>query len=185
MNGHHNLVYKLCCNLKYPQKHCNCYNDQHYSDYAYKTCITKQISISCSKISTYHCSRTHNHKDKIIKVVIYDHKMITVSSEPLFSIAAILFSTLLFSFLVVDRLDQGSSSEEENYFNCVIIANETDSNNKFHRNFLSHEHDFILVRINNSPNWFFKCLTCDICYCKGCGKVLHSKADSTSHQKCN
>jgi hypothetical protein len=125
----------------------------------------------------------------IVLLFLRDHRMITVSGEHPYSRVVILLSSLLFSFLVVDRLDQGSSisksNEEENYFNCVIIANETESNKKFHRNFLSHEHDFILVRINNSPNWFFKCLTCDIYYCKGCGKVLRSQADSTSHQKCN
>ncbi len=118
--------------------------------------------------------------------------MITVSREHLNSRVAILFSSLLFSFLVVDRVDQGSSiskrNEEENYFNCVncvTVVNETGSNKRFHRSFLPHEHDFILARINNSPNWFVRCLTCDIYYCIGCGKVLCSKADSTLHQKCN
>ena len=70
-------------------------------------------------------------------------------------------------------------------FDTINLRGLTDSNKKFPRFFLPHEHDFIPVRINNSSNWFFKCLTCDICYCKGCGKVLHSKVDSASHQKCN
>ena len=112
-----------------------------------------------------------------------------MSNERICSRIAILLSSILLSFMVIDRLDQGSTTskcdEKENYFNCVIVVNETGRYKEFHRSFVAHEHDFILARINNSTSWFFKCLTCDIYYCKGCGKVLRSKADSTLHQQCN
>jgi hypothetical protein len=112
-----------------------------------------------------------------------------MSSELICSRAAILLSSVLLSFLIVDRLDYPNStitecSDKENYFNCAMPMKVTGSNKKFNKIFSPHEHDFILVRINNSTRLFFKCLTCDIYYCKLCGKVLNSRADSILHQKC-
>lgn len=111
-----------------------------------------------------------------------------MSSERICSKVTIFLFSLLLSYPVVDRLDQISTTSrcngKENYLNCMIMVNATSSNKKFRRSFVPHEHDFKLVRINSSTSSFFKCLTCDIYYCKGCGKVLRSKADATLHQRC-
>ncbi len=50
----------------------------------------------------------------VLLVLLRDHKMITVSGEHPYSRIVILLSSLLFSFLVVDRLDQGSSISKSN-----------------------------------------------------------------------
>lgn len=115
-----------------------------------------------------------------------------MSSERILSRVAILLSSFLLSFLVIDGLDDGSitskCNEKGNYFNCVMMSKAASNNQKI-RSFASHEHDLIPVRVNNSTGWFLICLTCDIYYCKGCGKgcgkVLDSKTDLTLHKKCN
>jgi hypothetical protein len=101
----------------------------------------------------------------------------------------LLFSGLPFAPLAAGRVGHDSNilktGEEENYINRMIIAS-TQSYKRFRRSVMSHEHDFILSSVGNSPtNCFVRCLTCDTYFCQVCGKVLLDRADLKLHQKCN
>ena len=112
------------------------------------------------------------------------------SSKHLYSKVVILFCSLLLSVMDVEGLGYGYATSKcsgmKNDFDYEMMCSIAGTNNKFHiSSLVPHEHDFRFVRIKNSTNQFLKCLTCNIYYCYNCGKMVHSKTDSISHQHCS
>ena len=46
---------------------------------------------------------------------------------------------------------------------------------------MMHEHDFHQIALNGQ-NHFVECMTCKICYCNMCGKVVFGIEDAARHR---
>lgn len=55
---------------------------------------------------------------------------------------------------------------------------------KLANNLLSHEHDFVLMNLDNNNYSFLNCLTCNAYFCSLCGRMLDDIMDSKSVRRC-